>query len=69
MYAYNKRFHDDSDSRESACNVGELGSTPGSGRSPGKGNDNPLQYSCLVIPWMEKPSRLQSTGLQRVGYD
>ena len=32
---------------ESACNVGNLGSIPGSGRSPGEGNSNPLQYSCL----------------------
>ena len=36
-----------SDGKESACNVGEPGSTPGSGRSPGEGNGNPLQYSCL----------------------
>ena len=34
-------------SREPACNVGDLGSIPGSGRSPGEGNGNPLQYSCL----------------------
>ena len=40
-------FSDDSDSKESACNVGGLGSMPGSGRSPGEGNGNPLQYSCL----------------------
>ena len=31
----------------SAYNVGDLGSTPGLGRSPGEGNGNPLQYSCL----------------------
>ena len=31
----------------SACNAGELGSVPGLGRSPGEGNGNPLQYSCL----------------------
>ena len=31
----------------SACNAGDLGSVPGSGRSPGGGNGNPLQYSCL----------------------
>ena len=36
-----------SDSKESACNAGDLGSIPGSGRSPGEGNGNPLQYSCL----------------------
>ena len=32
---------------ETACNAGDLGLIPGSGRSPGEGNDNPLQYSCL----------------------
>ena len=36
-----------SDDKESACNAGDLGSIPGSGRSPGGGNGNPLQYSCL----------------------
>ena len=33
--------------KESACNAGDQGSVPGSGRSPGEGNGNPLQYSCL----------------------
>ena len=33
--------------KESACNAGDLGSIPGSGRSPGEGNGNPLQYYCL----------------------
>ena len=36
-----------SDSKESACNVGDLGSVPGLGRSPGEGHSYPLQYSCL----------------------
>ena len=35
------------DGKESACNARDPGSIPGSGRSPGKGNGNPLQYSCL----------------------
>ena len=39
-----------SDGKESACNVGDPGSTPGSGRFPGEGNGNPLQYSCLENP-------------------
>ena len=34
----------------SACNAGDLGSIPGSGRYPGEGNGNPLQYSCLENP-------------------
>ena len=36
--------------KASACNVGDLGSIPGLGRSPGEGNGNPLQYSCLENP-------------------
>ena len=40
-------FPGGSDGKESACNVGDLGSIPGLGRSPGEGNSYPLQYSCL----------------------
>ena len=40
-------FPGGSDGKESACNTGDPGSIPGSGRSPGEGNGNPLQYSCL----------------------
>ena len=40
-------FPGGSDGKESACNAGDLGSIPGSGRSPGEGNGNMLQYSCL----------------------
>ena len=36
--------------KESACNAGDMGLIPGSGRSPGEGSDNPLQYSCLENP-------------------
>ena len=36
-----------SEGEESACNAGDAGLISGSGRSPGEGNDNPLQYSCL----------------------
>ena len=36
--------------KESACNAGESDSTPELGRSPGEGNGNPLQYSCLENP-------------------
>ena len=43
-------FPGDSDSKESACNVGDLDSTPGSGRSLGGVRGNPLQYSCLENP-------------------
>ena len=37
-------------SKESACNAEDLGLIPGSGRTPGEGNGNPLQYSCLENP-------------------
>ena len=40
-------FPGESDGKASAYNVGDLGSIPGLGRSPGEGNGNPLQYSCL----------------------
>ena len=42
-----KGFSSSSDSKASACNAGDPGSIPRSGRSSGEGNDNPLQYSCL----------------------
>ena len=43
-------FPGGSDSKSSACNSGDLGSIPGSGRSPGEGNGNLLYYSCLENP-------------------
>ena len=43
-------FPDGSDGKASAYNVGDLGSIPRLGRSPGEGNGNPLQYSCLENP-------------------
>ena len=45
-----KDFPGGSDSKASAYNVGDPGSVPGLGRSPGEGNGNPLQYSCLENP-------------------
>ena len=44
---YDMGFPGGSYSKESACNTGDLGLIPGSGRSPGEGNGNPLQYSSL----------------------
>ena len=43
-------FPGGSGSKETACNAGDLGLTPGLGRSPGEGHGNPLQYSCLQNP-------------------
>ena len=51
-----------SEVKASACNAGDLGSIPGSGRSPGEGNGHPLQYSCLENPMDGDPGGLQSTG-------
>ena len=48
----------------------DTGSIPEWRGSPGGGNGNPLQYSCLgKIPWTEEPCGLQSTESQRVGHD
>ena len=47
MYVYIMGFPGGSDCKKSACNAGHLGSISESGRSPGGGNGNPLQYSCL----------------------
>ena len=43
-------FPGDSDDKKSACNAGDLGLIPGSGRSPGEQNGNPFQYSFLENP-------------------
>ena len=72
---YDVGFPGGSEVKASACNAGDLGLIPGSGRSLGEGNGNPLQYSCLENPmdsrasWTAEPGGLQSTGLQRVGHD
>ena len=49
----------------------DVGSTPGSGRSPGVGHGNPLSHSVLAwgIPWTEEPGGLQPTGSKRVRHD
>ena len=44
--------------------AGNMGLILGLGRSPGGGNGNPLQYSCIGNPWTEEPGRLQSMGSQ-----
>ena len=54
---------------ESTCSAGNAGSIPGSGRSPGEGNGNLLQYSCLENSMDRGAWRLQSMGLRRVGHD
>ena len=55
-------FPGDSDGKASARHAGDPGSFPGSGRSPGEGNGNPLQHSCL-----ENPRRRNLIGYSRWG--
>ena len=62
-------FPGGSDGKASVYNKGDLGSTPGSGRSPGEGNGNPLQYYCLEILWTEEPGGLLSMGSHRVRHN
>ena len=59
-------------SKASTCNAGDIGdsgSIPESGRSPGEGNENPLQYSCLGNPMDRRAWGLQFMGLQKVRQD
>ena len=64
-------FPGGSDGKASAYNAGDPSSIPGSGRSPGEGNDNPLQYSCLENPMVRglQPGGLQSMDSKRVGHN
>ena len=55
--------------KESACSAGDLGSIPGSGRSPGEGNGNPLQYSSLENPMDRGAWQATVHGVARVGHD
>ena len=60
---------DGSYGEESACNAGDPGSILGSGRSPGVGNGNPLQYSCLENPTARGAWWITAMGLQRFGHN
>ena len=63
-------FPGGSDDKESTCNTGDLGLTPGLERSPGGRHGNPLQYSCLGNPSGQKSlGGLQLMGSQRAGHD
>ena len=56
-------------SKESACNTGDPGSIPGSGRFPGGGQGNHSNIPAWRIPWTVEPGGLQSTGAQRMGHE
>ena len=55
--------------KESACNARDLDLIPGLGRSPGEGNGNPLQYSCLENPMDRRAWEAIVCGVARVGRD
>ena len=55
--------------KSSACNAGDPDSIPGSGRSPGEGNSNPLQYSCLENPTDRGAWQATVHGIARVRHD
>ena len=52
-----------------AGDVKDAGSISGSGKFPGGGNGNPLQYFCLEVQWIEEPGAIQSIRSHRVGHD
>ena len=62
-------FPGSSAGKESACSVEDLGSIPGSGRSPGEGNGKPLWYSCLENPTYRRVWWATVHGIARVGHD
>ena len=61
-------FLDGSVMKNPPSHIGDAGWIPGSGRSPGGGNGNPLSVLAWKIPWTEEPGMLQSTGSQTVGH-
>ena len=71
MYTWNLGLHDSSASKEAACNAGDPGSIPGSGRSTGEGIGYPLQYSwaSLVAQLVKNPPAMQETWVQFLGWE
>ena len=61
-------FSGGSGDKESACNAGDTGLIPGSGRSPGEGNGNSLWYSCLGSPVSRGAWQATVHGVARVGH-
>ena len=65
-----KGFPSSSVVKNPPANAGDAGSIPGSGKSPGVGNGNPLQeHSCLEYSMEEKPGGLQFMGSHTIGHD
>ena len=65
----NSDFLGGSNGKECAGNARDPDLIPVFGRTPGEGNGNPFQYSCLENSWIEEPGGLQSMGSQRVRHD
>ena len=67
----NRGFPDSSVGKESACNAGDPGLIPGSGRSAGKGIDYPLQYSwaSLVAQLVKNPPAMRETWVRSLGWE
>ena len=64
-------FPGNSVGKESACNAGDPGSIPGSGRSPGEGIGYPLQYfwASLVVQLVKNPPAMQETWVRSLGWE
>ena len=64
-------FPDSSVDKESACNAGDPGLTPGLGRSPGEGTGYPLEYSwaSLVVQLVKNPPAMQETWVRSLGWE
>ena len=69
VYGYTRGFPGDSGGKESACNVGDLGSILGLERYPGGGHGNPPAFLSGDPPWAEGSDRARSRGSQRVEHD
>ena len=71
MYKICWDFPSSSAGKESACNAGDPGSIPGSGRSPGEGVGYPLQYSwaSLVVEIVKNPPAMWETWVQSLGWE
>ena len=61
MYYSYRGFPGGSDGKASACSVGDMGSIPGSGRSPGEGNGNPFQHFFLLIHYQKLKKKNNNT--------
>ena len=65
LYSHIALFSGGLKGKSSACNAGDLSSIPGSGRSPGEGNGNPIQYSCLENPMDRGASQTTVHGVTK----